>query len=153
MWPGLVDLPVIILLFLLAREDFKGREVSAWIFPVLGALWITRACITRGITFFMTDFPCNALLVFLFIGIIQLYGYFSQKRVTALVGKGDLYFMGLLSTSSLFPDLLLFINVSLCAALLWWVFTRSKRGIPLVGVQAACFIFFTIISWIRYHYT
>ncbi|MDR2129771.1 MAG: hypothetical protein LBP56_01155 [Odoribacteraceae bacterium] len=147
-----MDLPVLLLLLFLMHEDFTAREVSAWIFPVLGVLWITRTIIVSGISFFITDFPLNLLLVLLFTGIIRLHARLAQKRAGDLIGEGDSWFMVLLTTVFLFPTLLLFMNLSWGAALLWWVFTRSERGIPLVGIQAACFILLLVFSWSRYLY-
>jgi predicted membrane protein len=148
-----MDIPVILLLVFLAREDFTARMTSAWVYPVLALLWGCRSAMIHGGSFFTTDFPFNVMLVLLFIGIIRLYGHFSRKRVSDLIGKGDLWFMGALAMVFLLPDLLLFINVSLGMALLWWAITRSKRGVPLVGIQATCYIIFIVLSWSRYLYT
>ena len=138
------------ILGLLVLQDFRKREVSVWTYYMLGAFILFDKYLCQDLAFFYTDFVINQSCVLILV--ISIWGYALSRccKLEDVIGKGDLWFFEILAISFSTTIFIWFMNGSFVIALLWWFFTRSKRNIPLVGIQSICYIIIIGIKWIQF---
>lgn len=140
-----IKLPVVLLLLLMALQDFKYRAIAIWLFVVVGAGLIYLKYEAQGWLVFFTDLKIN--IAFLAVQFVALFGYFAikERRFVNLFkgyfGEGDLLFLLLLASYFSFFNFLLFHIVSLFLVLLLGLYLKNKSPkIPLAGGQAFCLV-------------
>ena len=142
--------PIILILLLIAYQDFKERAVYVWIFPVLSGLFLTKNFIEIPYSTYLFNTGIN--LGFCLIQYFVLTLYFSIKNkqliniADQLIGWGDIVFALVLCVA--FPPLTFFCYYLLSliiAALIGLYFKSQNKTIPLAGIQAIVLIIWIII--------
>jgi len=131
----------------LAFEDFREREVSVWPYWVLAGLWGVRMMGESGEDFWEAVWGMRLSMVGVYVGVVWGYACWRGLAVRELIGSGDLWFMVLLTLGIPVGWFVGFTCGSLVVALGWWCVTRSRRGIPLVGIQACCYLLLRVGLW------
>ena len=146
----LVRVILILFLCLLVLQDFRKREVSVWIYYMLGACILFDKYLCKNIIFFYTDFSINQICILILVISIWGYSIGNNRKFRDLIGEGDLWFFEILAASFPTTFFIWFMNGSFVIALLWWFCSRKKRNIPLVGIQSICYIFIIGLKWIQF---
>lgn len=135
---------------LLVLQDFRKREVCVWIYYVLGSCILINKYLCKDLAFFYTDFWVNQSCVLILVISMRGYAVSKSCKLKDVIGNGDLWFFEILAISFSTTIFIWFMNGSFVIALLWWLFTRSKRNIPLVGIQSICYIITIGIKWLQF---
>lgn len=153
----LLKILVFIVLFLIFIQDFKSRAVYWVVFPILLALLgIIRY--TMYYSFSGIWMPALLNIGFLTLQIALLSVYFSIKNKRfinisdGLLGLGDILFLLSITVYPSVLSFLFFYIVSLVLVLLTWLLWQSssvktRKEIPLAGMQALIFIVFLSCDW------
>lgn len=145
---GYLPLALIVPAVIMAAEDFCRREVGVlWLaLFIIGAAGL--AVWTQGWQAAAINAVMNLSLVLYMAGGVLLYLRIRNKRwinpLRRHFGTGDLLFI--LGMAPLFglKEYLLFLLISMVAALLWWLATGRRHTIPLVGVMGIVLSIFLI---------
>ncbi|MFN0293019.1 hypothetical protein [Pedobacter helvus] len=130
-----------LLLVMMAWQDWKYRAISLWLFVLVGAGLVFLKYEAQGLSVLWEDLKIN--LVFLVLQFVLLFGYFAirQRRFVNLFagyfGEGDLFFLVLLATYLSFANFLVFYVGSLVLVVVLGFYMRKQNPkIPLAGAQA-----------------
>lgn len=140
----------------LAYQDFKEREVSLWLFMLLGSLVLLMGVLENGILEFIKVFVLN--LSVLAFQLFLVWGYFSIKnkgRVSIIdtqIGKGDILFFVVIAASFSTLNFILAYVLGLLLVLVFWGLIRLFRTpkhdtIPLAGGLALFLLFCHGVSY------
>jgi hypothetical protein len=150
-----LDFLIILFLMIVLFQDLKYRAIS-WIFFPIGFLLFVFKSFTYGsfsnqsILIGVNFGVC--LLIFLFLTI-----YFSIKEkkviniVDKYIGKGDLFFVLIVSVGFSTINFILFINISLFLILLFYgvfvIFSKTRNDkIPFAGLLSLFYGLFLILN-------
>lgn len=146
-----VKLPIMLLLLVMARQDFKYRAIAIWLFVLVGAGLVFLKYEAQGWSVFFADLKMN--LVFLTVQLTALFGYFAIKErkfvnlFKGYFGEGDLLFLVLLAGYISFFNFLLFHISTLFLMLLLGLYLRKQDPkIPLAGAQAFCLALLMLVD-------
>ena len=147
----------LIILLLIFLQDWKGRAVYWFLFPLLVILLIY---IRSRPTIFLPEFERSVLINMSFIGvqlvILTLYFSIKNKRWTnitaGLLGLGDILFLLSIAFYLSTLNFLFFYIISLIAVLLIWLIwqrlsAKKNKYIPLAGLQSLVSILFLLGDW------
>lgn len=150
----LVQLLLIFLLGLLAFQDFRSREVSVFLFPVITILFLwVHVKASHGV-----DIKSSVLLCCLFVlvqlGLLGAYFLLRQgslRFLSASLGLGDVFFLGCLCFLFSPVNYIAFHLISLLSGLAFAfctkIFSKSSNiSIPLAGLQACLVIAIMLYS-------
>lgn len=144
--PGFfVHILILLMLMMVAVQDYKYRGVSWFLFPLLTIAALIGLWLDKNLHFFMPLIIVN--LAFVFVLLFGLTVYFSLKNrkivriADVYLGWGDILFF-LVLTVFLSPiNFLMFIIGSLLfVSLIVMVIPRLRQSIPLAGIQASLLI-------------
>lgn len=129
-------------------QDFKTREVSLYLFLLAFCLSICHVLFNFDVNTILINIGLNAIFILVQLFIIVLFSRFrfpgERKKLTELLGAGDLLFFVILAVNLSVYWFVLFSCISYLTSLV--IFIRNKhKTIPLAGVQAALFSIVCII--------
>lgn len=136
----LINIFIVLLLIILAFQDYKDREVSIWLFCVLAVLSSFKLYL-YGFTEVYVDVIFNIVVLGIQVSVLCIYFNLIKKRdVFSMIGLGDIFFFVLLTLSFSLVYFILFQLVSLIVALIFSVVVKfnKREYIPLAGIQASC---------------
>lgn len=146
-----LKLPLMVLLLMMAWQDWKYRAISIWLFLFVGICLSMLKYQCQGWFALFEDFKVN--ICFLVLQFIFLFGYFAIKErkfvnlFSGYFGEGDLLFLILLSIYFSFINFLLFYILSLLIVVFMGIYIRkSNPKIPLAGAQALCLVIALLID-------
>ncbi len=153
----LIKILTLIILILIFLQDWKGRAVYWFLFPLL-ALMLICVRLQHGVV--IPELVQSVLLniSFMVVQLIILTLYFSQKRkkwvnITAgLLGLGDILFLLCIAFYLSVLNFLFFYIAILMGVLFLWltwqaVSKQKNKYIPLAGFQSLIFIVFLAGDW------
>ena len=139
---------IIIILVLIAYQDYQERAVSFWVFPVLAGLFITYHFMDISMPEYLFNTGINLSFCVIQYLVLTLYFSFRHKQVIHIADKflgwGDIVMALVLCLA--FPPLVffLFFFVSLLVATILGIYLHyHHKTIPLAGIQAI-----VLIIWI-----
>jgi hypothetical protein len=151
----LVDAGLIVLLAIVLFQDFRTRQISWYLIPLLLSLFIFKAFFLLS----LSEITRNSLFNFIFI-LLQLlaltaYISFKKKKLTNIIntyiGIGDVLFFIVICLSFSPANFILFYVLSnviiLISFLAYNIITKkSSKEIPLAGGMAGVIILLIIFS-------
>jgi hypothetical protein len=139
---------IIIILVLIAYQDYQERAVSFWVFPVLAGLFITYHFMDISMPEYLFNTVINLSFCVIQYLVLTLYFSVRHKQVIHIADKflgwGDIVMTLVLCL--VFPPLVffLFFFVSLLVATILGIYLHyHHKTIPLAGIQAI-----VLIIWI-----
>lgn len=153
----LIKIATVIVLLLIFLQDWKGRAVYWFLFPLLAALLVF---IRFPSAIFLPELEQSVLINigFILLQLVILTVYFSVKNkkwiniTTGLLGIGDVLFLLSIAFYLSVLNFLFFYIISLIAVLFIWliwqrVSTQKDKYIPLAGLQSLVVILFLAGDW------
>jgi hypothetical protein len=150
----IISLIILLAIFL---QDWKGRAVYWFLFPLLAAAFIYLHIQQPGLS---TDLVQSILINtgFIILQLILLTAYFSIKNkqwvniTSQLLGLGDVLFLLSIAFYLSVLNFLFFYIISLIAVLsiwtIWQMISKKKNQfIPLAGLQALIAMILLICDW------
>jgi hypothetical protein len=147
----------IILLALIAIQDFKDRSIYAWIPPLLFIAFFIRSFLVQGLDLTLSMTFINSAIIILQLAF--LYFYFSIKNrklyniVDTQIGLGDIFFF--FSIAPLFSvyNFLWFFTISLFFILITYLIILNKKSrydkIPLAGILSLFVVIALSVSFFK----
>lgn len=138
---------VIIILLAIIWQDFKERAVYWFFFPVLIILVIIKDSYVGNLPF--EEYFVNLSFIGLQVSVLHNYYYIKKRRLVKMesyLGLGDVLFfifLGFLFSPITF---LVFQLSSLLLILLYLLFLKNNRNIPLAGCQSIILIIIILIN-------
>jgi hypothetical protein len=139
---------IIIILVLIAYQDYQERAVSFWVFPLLAGLFITYHFMDISMPEYLFNTVINLSFCVIQYLVLTLYFSVRHKQVIHIADKflgwGDIVMTLVLCL--VFPPLVffLFFFVSLLVATILGIYLHyHHKTIPLAGIQAI-----VLIIWI-----
>lgn len=151
-----ISIGSLLLLGVIAFQDFRDREISIW--PLLGlfALFLTGSLYTKGFDFLRSSFLPNLLFLSIqYLGILTYFFIKNRARVKIIdtyFGLGDVFILLITAAAfSLFNYILFFYSVVLLSIIttMFMVLFKMKRSneSPFAGVLSL-----VMGGTILYHY-
>lgn len=139
---------IILCLGFIFYQDNKSREVYWFLFPLLGTLLCLLFFENSYLNFLVLSMLFNSLLISCVIIILYLYTklFAKIKFLNHSFGTGDLLFFYAFSFG--FPTItfiVLFTFSILFSTLIFFLFKKNKRTVPLAGYMSL-FLLFTFIA-------
>lgn len=138
----------LIVLLIVAYQDFKDREVTVLLFPLLLMLGIIMHYNTQYLEAFLLNLMMSFGLLSIILLLLLVYvKLIMKKKFNEVIGLGDLLFFMVLAVS--FPTItfVVLFCLSLLFSLTTYLFLKSRFGkyIPLAGLQGL-FLFLVLLS-------
>lgn len=152
----MLECALIVLLLVIALEDFRYRAVSWFLFPLLLAASVGYTYPRLGGEAFWTNAGCNAGFTALQLAVVT--AYFSLKRKTLVnltagyLGEGDILFLGNLCFVFSPFNYCLFYFITLSGIVAMVLLRKGFADtacdkIPLAGIQAFVLAGVWVADW------
>ena len=145
-----------IVLSVIIYQDFKSREISWFLIPLLLTIGCTNALINIDFTSFLTYSSINLTTVILNLLGVTIFVSLKEKKITNIVdsylGLGDiLFFLVLTVLFSPINFFLFFIGSILIISLIYggvFLFNKNKETlIPLAGAMSLLLIVALVLQY------
>lgn len=151
-------IPIMIILMLMAYQDFKSRSITVLLFVALAGLLLATALRHHSWMDIIEAISINLIFIFLHIIAVLLYLFLKHKTFVNpfrdYLGIGDLLFWVAVSPAfSPFNYILTFL-ISVLFALCVSVLLRYRHRqttIPLAGLQAVFYACFFAVNFLVLH--
>jgi len=132
-------------------QDFKERNVYAWLFICLGII-LSFLYLSESYTkLHLINIGINISIVLFIIGILYLYAKIKLKQsLHSALGLGDLLFFMIIAISFPIATFIILFSFSLLFALVVFLFIKKsliEKSVPLAGLQALFFLLIFSINW------
>lgn len=140
--PFCIDLISFILLAIMVYQDFKSREITGFILPVLFLLFFVKSIQKTNFGEVLLSVGLNSLFLLTQLILVSVYFSIRQKRffniLDTYLGKGDVFLLLAMTPLFITINYVLFYVVSLLISLVVFgiylsLFRRKKYHIPLAG--------------------
>lgn len=144
------DIILLIIFAIIARQDFKMREVHGYLFAIAFAAIVVKALWVLNVEELLRNFSLNLLFVVVQLSVLVAFYSIKNKKFTNIINKylgaGDLLFLVLLSAG--FSPLIFgcfLVGSFIIIAIIFYVVTIFKKSeiistIPLAGGLALSYI-------------
>ncbi|KIO75756.1 hypothetical protein TH53_18725 [Pedobacter lusitanus] len=146
---------ILIVLGIIAYQDFRYREVYWICFPLLAILFSIYKITTVGLSALLTDIIFTGGFLLLQFLILWLYFCIKYRKTVNLtngyLGWGDILFLLAICFYLSPVNYIVFYVVSLVVSIVYALFTRllsekEELTIPLAGIQALIFALILIVE-------
>lgn len=139
-WSFILILPPAILL---AREDFRFREVSVVWLLLLAVAATAGVWIATGAHAVFSNMGTNAVLLSLLWGCSAGYQHIRGRRMQDSFGAGDLAILWAVTPLFQAAGYVRFVLAACVGGLLWWMLLKD-RSIPLAGIVAVLLVGYSV---------
>lgn len=157
-----IDFFSVILLFVIAIQDFKDRKISLMLFILLAVLFCWRSLVIADLKQVAIDASLSIGFVFLQLFLLTIYFSLRQKKITNVIdsylGLGDIVFFFILTFLFSFFWFVIFFIVSMLISLVFFgllsiMKKNDKLSIPLAGFMSLQLIGVYVIAFVSKSFT
>jgi Flp pilus assembly protein protease CpaA len=141
----LADIIVLITLVILAVQDFRCRQISWWLLPVLALGILCSSLLRSPVEEVGFGFLCN--FIFFILQMVLVWFWFRIRKGKAVrivdqqIGLGDILFIPVLCAAFSPANFFVFyfgglVCVLIFALIIQWMRSNQKLVIPLAGALA-----------------
>lgn len=150
--PFLLQLAAIVLLALVAWQDFRFRAVTWVFFPLLFILSFTNTAFELGYAEAFFAWSINTAFLVFNLLFVFLYLSISRRSVVNFTGEffgwGDILFLVAVGALVSPANFIIFFIASLfLVVILALLFSKLRNSIPLAGLQAIFLLPVFIVNW------
>lgn len=151
----IVNICLLVLLGIVAAQDFKSREISWYLIPLLFIAFLSKGIALTSVKEISTLFLINFCFVVFILLVLTIYISLKKQQLTNIInsyiGLGDvLFFFALCAAFSFVNFIAFYIGSTLFSLIAFLAYNaiskKASKEIPLAGIMAGLLILLIAIN-------
>lgn len=135
---------------LIARQDFKDREVSLWLLVVFTCITAVFTYLEQGWLQLLQNGVFCLLYFTLCFTVVFLYYFVRERRwpqiIDSKIGKADMMIFFAIGLALQPVQLIVFFTLAFALSLLIALLLSDKKQVPLAGLLVVIYVIFDIFN-------